>query len=299
MHKLSGWNQTVYDEATVKAALAAAGIDIVAEVPSDFIIFCPYHNNFRTPAGEVSKETGVFYCFACNTATSLIQLVSKVTNKTYFQAARLIGGTLADVSDIVERMEPKDEFVEYPQGEVDRLHADVKHAIPYLNGRGIYDVHTFEIGYSAVRNMVTIPMHTDAGLLVGFQGRSIEGKSFNNTPDLPKRKIVFNLHRVRMSQHVFVLESAFDVIRCHQLGIPAVSTLGSGVTKEQIELLFRYFPTVYVSPDRDEAGKKMASVLMDKGAILRVVPEGYNDIGDLTDDQIKELLTTDILAGIL
>ena len=89
-----------------------------------------------------------------------------------------------------------------------------------------------------------------------------------------------------------------DVIRCHQLGIPAVSTFGAGVTKEQNELIFKYFPEVYVVPDRDEAGRKMALTMMKMGARLVPVPEGYKDVGQMDDEGIKQLLNRDILAGL-
>jgi DNA primase len=55
----------VYTAEQIKRVLTGAGVDIMSEVDSDYIIFCPYHNNSRTPAGEVDKSSGLFYCFAC------------------------------------------------------------------------------------------------------------------------------------------------------------------------------------------------------------------------------------------
>jgi len=195
----------------------------------------------------------------------------------------------------------KPHLVEFPQGDIDRLHAGLnERATRYLLNRGIYALDEFEIGYSQLRDMTTVPVHSPSGMPVGFVGRSIEGKDFKNSHGLPKREILFNLHRVRSHQHVYVLESVFDTIRCHQIGIPAVSTLGSNVTKEQLRLIFKYFSEVYVVPDRDEAGKRMALTMMDRGAILVAVPEGAKDVGDLTDERIKALLDrSNPVAGIL
>jgi hypothetical protein len=51
----------IYTTQQIHRVLTGAGIDIEAEYGTDYIIFCPYHNNNRTPAGEVSKESGLFF----------------------------------------------------------------------------------------------------------------------------------------------------------------------------------------------------------------------------------------------
>ena len=68
-------------------------------------------------------------------------------------------------------------------------------------------------------------------MFVGFVARSVEGKDFKNTPKLPKSKVLFNLHRAKIYDSVYVVESSFDAIRLDQCGIPAVATLGSNVSK--------------------------------------------------------------------
>lgn len=300
MYRVSGRSTPAYDEAHVAAVLAAAGIDIVAEVPSDFIVYCPYHNNYRTPAGEVSKEFGTFYCFSCNEVASLENLVQKVTGKSYFESMRIVGAPRLDLDAAVRKMEDKPIYEQFDQELVSRLHACLNdRARGYFEQRGIHAFEEFELGYSQIHDMVIVPSHSPTGMLVGFQGRSIDGKQFKNSSDLPKRHLLFNLHRVRASSYAYVLESPMDTIRCHQLGIPAVSSYGSGITKEQIEIVFKYFPEVYVVPDRDEAGKKMALTMMKRGATLLPVPMGYNDIGDLDDREIMTLLDrSNPLAGI-
>lgn len=300
MHQVSRRTQTAYEAGQVASILGSAGIDIVSEVPSDYIIYCPFHNNSRTPAGEVSKETGVFFCFGCNKACDLTELIMHVTGKSYFQSMRIIGSQQLDVETIIKKMDKKDELEPFPQETIDRLHDCLdQRALEYFHSRGITATEEFELGYSFLRDMVVVPVHAPNGMPVGFVGRSVEGKDFKNSSGLPKRNVLFNLHRVRSSPYVYVMESTFDAIRCHQLGIPAIATFGSSVTKEQVELVFKYFPEVYVVPDRDDAGRKMALTLMNKGATLIPVPEGFNDIGDLTDDQIKDLLDrSNPLAGI-
>jgi DNA primase len=140
--------------------------------------------------------------------------------------------------------------------------------------------------------MVTVPVHSPDGVPIGFVGRSIEGKDFKNTPGLPKSKTLFNLHRVKKSDIVYVVESSFDVIRLDQLGIPAVATLGANVSGKQIELLQKYFNNILVIADNDEAGGNMKDRIIEKlGSRVSVVQLNtkYKDIGDMPDEEIKDL----------
>ena len=80
----------IYSEEQIKRVLTGAGVDIEAEFGLDYIIYCPYHNNSRTPAGEVSKEHGLFFCFGCQTTKNLVELVMHISGRTYFEAMRYI-----------------------------------------------------------------------------------------------------------------------------------------------------------------------------------------------------------------
>jgi DNA primase len=164
----------------------------------------------------------------------------------------------------------------------------------YYNGRLITEasVKKFNLGYSEKQDMVTIPVHSPDGIPVGFVGRSVEGKDFKNTPGLPKSKVLFNLHRVKTSSKVYVVESSFDAIRLDQVGFPAVATLGANVSNIQTELLQKYFNNIIVLADNDEAGGNMKSKLVEKlGNRVTVIKldKQYKDIGDMSDEAIKNI----------
>ena len=140
--------------------------------------------------------------------------------------------------------------------------------------------------------MVTIPVHSPDGITVGFVGRSIEGKDFKNTPGLPKSKTLFNLHRVKTADKVYVVESSFDAIRLDQVGMPAVATLGANVSNSQTELLQKYFNNIIVIADNDEAGGNMKDKIIEKlGSRVSVIQlnKEYKDIGDMPDEEIQKL----------
>lgn len=290
----------LYTTQQIHRVITGAGIDIEAEYGTDYIIFCPYHNNNRTPAGEVSKESGLFFCFGCQTTRSLIELIMHMTNRTYFETVRFIKSkeTETNIEAVVNKaLHQIPDFVQYDELLIKRLGKqaiDSPRAMTYFEGRRLTkeSVIKFDLGYSEKQDSVVIPMQSPDGMSIGFVARTIEGKEFKNTPGLPKSKILFNLHRVKASKIVYVVESSFDAIRLDQVGFPAVATLGANVSSSQIELLKRYFTGVVLVADNDEAGAIMSERLTEKmGNLVTVISpdKKYKDIGDMTDDEIRKL----------
>jgi DNA primase len=290
----------VYTESQINRVLVGLGVGIEGEVDSDFLIFCPYHNNFRTPAGEIDKRTGTFYCFSCHHVAELEEFVMHVSARSFFESVRYIKAREEGYSienDIEKKLEEKPVYVPYDELLVKRLNSQAlasPRAMRYFAGRLLTDesVRKFSLGYSEKQDMVTIPVEAPDGMLVGFVGRSVEGKQFKNTPGLPKSKVLFNLHRTKSSRQVYVVESSFDAIRLDQVGIPAVATLGANVSNIQVDLLQRYFNDIIVVADNDEAGGNMIDRLQQKlGSRVSVIQleSQYKDIGDMSDEAISEL----------
>lgn len=292
-----------YTQEQIKRVLAGSGIQIESEVDSDYIIFCPFHSNSRTPAGEVDKRTGLFFCFSCHHVTDLVELVMHFTNRTYFESARFIKSKETDSNleiEILNKLVEKPEYSQFDEVLIQRLNQqalDSPRAMRYFEGRLITEesVEKFKLGYSEKNDMVTIPVSAPNGMLVGFVGRSVEGKDFKNTPGLPKSKLLFNLHRTKTAEKIFVVESSFDAIRLSQVGIPAVATLGANVSNVQVELLQKYFNNIFVVADNDEAGGNMKTKMIQKlGSRVSTITidKKYKDIGDMSDDAIRKLETS-------
>jgi DNA primase len=290
----------IYGATQVRRVLTGAGLDIEQEVDSDYIVFCPFHNNFRTPAAEVDKDTGMLFCFSCQKHADIVELVMHISGRTYFEAVRYIKSKEADVDieqEINRKLITKPEFIPYDEVLIKRLNTqalDSPRAIRYYSGRMITEasIRKFTLGYSEKQDMVTVPVHTPDGMSIGFVGRSVEGKEFKNTPGLPKSKVLFNLHRVKTSSKVYVVESSFDAIRLDQVGFPAVATLGANVSNTQIELLQKYFNNIIVIADNDEAGGNMKDRIAEKlGSRVSVIQlnKQYKDIGDMDDEAIKNI----------
>jgi DNA primase len=223
-----------------------------------------------------------------------------MSNRTYFETVRYIKSKEQEhnIEMLVnKKLIALPEFVQYDESILYRLHDQLllsDTAKSYLDGRKITidSMRKFSLGYSEKQGMVTIPVESPDGMKIGFVGRSIEGKEFKNTPGLPKGKVLFNLHRVKSSSIVYVVESSFDAIRLDQVGFPAVATLGANVSISQIRLLEKYFNNVVLVADNDEAGGIMKDKLIEKlGSLVSVITleKQYKDIGDMDDQSIRNL----------
>lgn len=276
--------------------------------------FCPFHSNTHSPSCSINLESGAWICFnpSCAESGTLLDLVKRVLQKNDFQALRYIAGyesAKVDAFDeaLKDLMEDKPEFEEFPQDTLDRLHADLagnKSARDYLESRGINleSVKHFNLGYSNAMGMVVTPVHAPDGTPVGIVGRSIEGKSFKNSTNLPKNKTLFNIHRAkRIGNHVIVVESNFDAIRVHQAGFPnVVATLGGHVSQDHIKLLNRYFNKITIMTDADKAGRELGKEIISRlrGKEIMwasheykvVYPHDAKDVGDMTDAEITQCI---------
>jgi len=290
----------LYTKEQIKRVLIGSGITIESEVDSDYIIFCPFHSNTRTPAGEVHKSDGTFFCFSCQKVADLVELVMHTSARTYFESIRFIKGKESESNlekDINQALYVKPDFVLFDELIIKRLNNNLlssDRAKDYFTYRKITPTSwsKFSLGYSEKQDMVTVPVHSPDGIPVGFVARTVEGKEFKNTPGLPKAKTLFNLNRVKTADRVYVVESSFDAIRLDQVGFPAVATLGANVSSTQIELLQKYFNNIIVIADNDEAGGNMKDKIIEKlksrVSVIQLNKE-YKDIGDMDDNAIRNL----------
>ena len=292
----------------------AAGVQIEGASVSEFIVFCPWHSNYRTPAAEINAETGQFYCFSCKHVDDVIGFIQQRTGKTYWQVFRLLNANeqQSDLLDVVEKClaKPK-EPPAFPDDVVERMHNDAMtspRVRDFWISRGVTkeSVIKYRFGYSKKQDMVTMPYRNPLGTAwLGMEARSIVGKRF--LAQGPKTQTLFNLSNRTWAPEIYVVESIIDCVRLEQVGAPAVALMGSAIGKTQVSLLNRYFGTVYIVQDNDDqsngyAGQASAAKLRDKltRGIIVVPPRDYKDIGEMPDEQIRQLVTStqDITEGI-
>ena len=244
----------------------------------------------------------MFICFSCGETGNVVDMVMRVTNRTYFEAMRLVLSkhTDTDFEKQIDYTIDKPSSIEpFDMGLIKNLNANLlsnARAQEYFFGRGINLAAQEELllGYSQKQDMVIVPVFDVEGVCAGFVGRSLEGKSFKNSTGLPKSKLLYNLNRCKRSR-VAVVESSFDAIRLWQLNIPAVATLGASVSKNQIHLLQAFSSGIIVCPDNDEAGKQLENKILknisNKSIDVIRLNKG-KDIGDLSDEEIVNVFNS-------
>jgi DNA primase len=301
-----------YSKADLRSILRSCNIEIVSETGTDFLCLCPFHHNTDSPAFAASYSKGLYVCYNqnCNSSGTILDLVMKLTNRNHFEALRFISSNKMSEEEMLEEelkelLDDKPEFTIFPTQTVEGAHmllmSGSHGAKDYLLSRKINEeaMEYFQLGFSSIQQMTMVPLHSPDGMLVGVIGRSIQGKAFKNSPNLPRNKTLFNLHRAkRQGGTIIVVESSFDAIRLWQAGFPnAVATLGGSISDINIQNLNKYASTIIIMTDNDSAGKALgmtiANKLKNKNVLWArydrntVYPHMAKDVGDLTDEEIK------------
>ena len=122
--------------------------------------------------------------------------------------------------------------------------------------------------YDRFRNRIMFPIRNRRGQVIGFGGRVLgdDVPKYLNSPETPlfhKGLGVYGLYESLQAQtrikRLLLVEGYMDVIALHQYGLPyAVAALGTAITHEQLELLFRVSPELVLCLDGDAAGQKAA-----------------------------------------
>jgi DNA primase len=159
--------------------------------------------------------------------------------------------------------------------------------------------------YDRFRGRLMLPIEDARGRVIAFGGRILtkektDAPKYLNSPDTPlfdKGRTLYNLHRAapaaRQSGRMVVVEGYMDVVAMAAAGIgECVAPLGTALTEQQIELLWRHVEMPILCFDGDSAGQRAAMravtralPLLRPAHSLRIVrlPEGLDP-----DDLIKQ-----------
>lgn len=123
------------------------------------------------------------------------------------------------------------------------------------------------------RDRIMFPIHDGRGRLVAFGGRAMakDAKAkYLNSPETPifqKSKLLYNYHRARRAfsdpqnsaRGLIVAEGYMDVIALARAGFThAVAPMGTALTEDQLDLLWRVGPEPILCFDGDKAGIRAA-----------------------------------------
>ena len=141
---------------------------------------------------------------------------------------------------------------------------------------------------------VIFPIHTVSGKVVGFGGRVLDQASkgvnmkYQNSPEssiYSKKKELYGLFQAKQAivknDLCFLVEGYTDVISMHQMGVEhVVSSSGTALTQQQIQMIHRFTENITVLYDGDAAGIKASErgidMLLAEGMNVKVLllPDG-------------------------
>lgn len=181
--------------------------------------------------------------------------------------------------------------------------------LAYLQDNGISPEHAAMAGLAYIdkksrkpvsrySGRLMIPIFNEFGTLVSFTGRDMlpENKDFprakymhgGNSHLFQRRKVVWGLPTVRREvseqQKIVVVEGQLDAMALSEAGIPAVATLGSNMSTEQLSILSKVAQNIYLCYDSDESGQQGMIDVFEKNKELKidsiihaiVLPEGMD-----------------------
>lgn len=141
----------------------------------------------------------------------------------------------------------------------------VSSGVAVQNGNNIYDIY---------KNRIMFPLYDLEGNVVGFSGRIYNQKSeskYINTKEteiFKKGELLYNYHiakkEARKEKNIIVVEGFMDVIRLSTIGIVnVVATMGTAVTKYQLNLIQKLAPNITLMFDGDTAGEKATNAFIE------------------------------------
>jgi DNA primase len=162
-----------------------------------------------------------------------------------------------------------------------------RHALKeYLGSQGISVSEMIDAGllvagedipvpYDRFRDRIIIPIHDERGRVIAFGGRALNKDApakYLNSPEtaiFKKGETVFNFHRARAPARqeslVIAVEGYLDAISVYQSGLKCVvAIMGTALTEEQIESLWRLAPEPVICLDGDNAGLAAAGRSLDR-----------------------------------
>ena len=150
----------------------------------------------------------------------------------------------------------------------------------HLGGQGVAAADMIEAGlliagddipvpYDRFRNRVMFPITDARGRVIAFGGRALEkdaAAKYLNSPETPvfhKGATLFNLATARAAAHqgapVIAVEGYIDVIAMVSAGFAAtVAPLGTALTEDQLQLLWKLSDEPVLCFDGDKAGERAA-----------------------------------------
>ena len=284
-------------------------------------IWCPFckHENKHKLKLAIHLEKNFYHCWLCDKKGSnipyLISKLSKtkaVESEKYFKVYKKKTFDLGlDINSLFgeEVLEDEEELVEIPKGfkilanAYNEIDPDVRDVFKYAIKRGA-NKHKFwmlRLGYSKsqeFRRCLILPSLDEKGNINFYTARRIDVESNNpfkyNNATVKKKNVIFNELNIDWTKPLTIVEGPLDLLKTND---NATCLLGSSLTNDMklFKKIVENKTTVYLALDSDVYYKtlKIANLLYSYDIETFIVDtRSANDVGDMSLEQFKELLSS-------
>jgi DNA primase len=285
---------------------------------------CPLHRGDNPTAFRVHLDRGVWHCFTACGGGDTVELVCRIENCSYAEAARHLYRLASDLKLVND---PKPLLPTPPPAHTRHISPHnsaflpFKRTIPlnpkvsFLQDRKKISIQTathHEAGTCSVshflRGTVAVRLHDLSGNPLGYCGRRLDHKAIASRgkwlfpKNFPKKDVLYNAHRALPFRHkgIIVVECPWAVMRFAQSGIyNAVALLGTTLSPVQTAWLTQT-PTLLLMLDGDQAGKKAAYAIAEilqhrTHTLIHELPNGMEP-ENLSDNQLNLIATNFLLS---
>lgn len=268
---------------------------------------CPLHGGDNPTAFRVNLNRGIWNCFTACGGGDTVELVRKIENCSYAEAARILRH-LATVNsfknDATACFQINNTFRPF------RYRISLNPKTAFLQNKKRISIHTatrFEAGIANrsafLKGTVAVRLHDICGQPIGYCGRRLDpneiaawGK-WRFPKFLPKSRILYNAHRaiVYKKYGLILVECPWSAMRLSQAGWPnVVSLLGTSLSQVQADWLVAA-PSLLLMLDGDDTGRKATASIIEKlGAktktFVHQLPQGL-DPDDLSDAELNKAVS--------
>ena len=300
----------------LREQLAEQGImrfEKIVDSGEDVMVQCPYHKDGqeRRPSAGIRKSDGLLHCLACGETHSLPEVVGFCFGRDMFFGYNWLMKNFGALSEQDRQpitlnlsRTPSTSVQEYvSEDELDSY----RYTHPYMYERGLTDevIEMFDIGYDKSTDSITFPVRDIKGNTLFVARRTIKYKSFNIPKNVDKplygdyelSQILQTKEGIDKFKDVYVCEGLFDCLRLWCVGKYAVAGFGCLFSDKQIKDLCE-LPTrkIIFALDNDKAGisatERLKKLVRGKIMTTAILPYNRKDIGECTDDELKNLRET-------
>jgi DNA primase len=300
---------------SIQSVLDRYGINWLRKNKDELRGRCPIHKGDGERSFHINTAKNAFQCFSCKARGNVLDFVAAMEQcsvrdaalklKDWFKVGESRQALAAPAIVAADDPEP------VPVGPINpplSFQLRVDHSHEYGLGRGLTleTLELFGAGVCLSKGMFAgrfiIPLHNQAGELVGYAGRSLddsEPKYLFPSRDkgFHKSHLLFGLHRVApATKQIILVEGFFASMYLWQIGLAAIGLLGSSLSKEQAGMLVDRFDRVLLLFDGDDAGRTATDdCLVRLGRRLwvkaLVLPDGQQP-DDLAAEALLELVSS-------